>query len=865
VTSRAAAAVAAGAGATALGGPLTSQRSQLLRASSSRGFGGKHALSSPAVTAAAAAKLSALRRHGSAWEKLPGEVACMSYAATASLKSKPLPALAGAASGQPKKQRAVQGPPGVLTVHASQLPQRPVSEAEFSMRSARGRHPALCAEESAASAAVALQALAQHQANNQDLIQRLLHAPPAGPQQAMGADASPVLEQSQSQLGYGAGYNLGAQGSALLLPEGSVLAPSTSFVLVQQPPQLYAQYSGCNGSFFAPVGMSGGFGESPAQQPQVVVLGPQGWPAAAGACRGPAGISDSAQMSGALQTWRAPSVAALNSNRSARMQRTLQAGGMLPGYAAAPAAHGQVLHHQHQDGYVLQQQRSSTSVASSAARQGLRHFSSAQSESGACAADVGNIVLMAKARAAAKQQLLRNQQQQQELRVTPTTPVLGNRLLDEMAQGQLKGAAAMVAGKPKPAAAAAARPACSAAAAAAGPAGAAHFVAHPQNGSSTDTRPGVGGSAAARPFHTPGVPADAPVSELNTGSAAGGSSLAAAVRDGDRVLQMLQEYKELSELDKAVKSRMMQLLHTAAVPGRKTAGVAQASAAPAAAAVASTVPAAPADHNSAVIADAAVHGAPSVLAEMLVQHRQAGVAVRAGGACGKNATTASSAQGAISGNSSCAGVLQAAGGGGPHGAQHAGASGSALRAQASGSIAGSGAADAPGQSTRAAGDQGSTAMQPGYQPKVHAQPQHSAQSDQQQKLAGLHRNPNHKAASSSSYLSAPAGNMCADSASATGTVQDAQTGKRTAARQLWRDCAAGAAAAAGKGAHAPSAVAAAVAAPTAGVASSGAAQHSAAEVLAAAGLAPMVAGQRKKGSSVAALVAAVAGRPLRPA
>jgi hypothetical protein len=69
----------------------------------------------------------------------------------------------------------------------------------------------------------------------------------------------------------------------------------------------------------------------------------------------------------------------------------------------------------------------------------------------------------------------------------------------------------------------------------------------------------------------PGMPrADAPAAALGATAAARaspGSSLAAAVRDGDRVLQMLQEYKELSELDKAVKCRMMQLMHyTAAQP-----------------------------------------------------------------------------------------------------------------------------------------------------------------------------------------------------------------------------------------------------------------------------------------------------------
>jgi hypothetical protein len=211
-------------------------------------------------------------------------------------------------------------------------------------------------------------------------------------------------------------------------------------------------------------------------------------------------------------------------------------------------------------------------------------------------------------------------------------------------------------------------------------------------------------------------------------------------------------------------------------------------------------------------------------------------------------------------------VLQAAGGGGVHDAQRAAASGSALRAQAYGYVADPANADAPEQRIRAAGDQASTAMQPGYQPKVHIQ--HIVQSDQQQKLAALHRRPNHKAAlSSSSYLSAPAGNLCADGTAATDAAQDAQTGKRTAVRQLWQDdCPAGAATPVGDGAHAaPNAAAAAAAAPTAGAVISGAAQQSAAEVLAATGLPPLVRGQCKKGSSVAALVAAVAGQRLRPA
>lgn len=717
LSSRAAAAVAAGAGAAAFGGPLTSHRSHLPRPSSSRGLSCESRnLSRPEAAAASAVRLAG---RGCAWNRLPSEVASLSFAATASLHTKPLPALATVASGQPQKQRAVVAEPGALTVHAGQLPLRPVSKCGLSMwPSAGGRHPGLHAEESATGAAVALQQLSRQQANNQDLIHRLLYAPPAAPAHPGRGCPSVDLGLEPWTGPYRQGCNLAAQQgpSSLLPPEGSavssVLDHSTARLLLVQPP------------------------------PQVLVLGPPG------------------VLGGGLQLPQ-----------------------LLP-------QHHATLQHQ-QQWQALQQDRSSVSIAGSAVGPGLTGFSGAHSciQLGAPrshAADMNDIVLKTKARAAAKQQQRQHQRQhhydnagahyQQQRRsgpdVTPATPVLAtDRLADAtLAGGGLKGAAAMLACNLRPDAALMS------------PAGTSLAGAVP---ASTDT------------MQVPHSPLSGPA-----GTAAGGSSLAAAVRDGDRVLQMLQECKELAELDRAVKSRMMQLLHTAAASQSSTAAVgAQAAAVPgkARAARAGSARCAGPEHCPGQHAQTANGGSSPVhvLSEVSSQPQQQ-----------QQGCSASTAHPAL-GTNSCAGVLHAAAVCGAQAAQAA-----LLRPQTSGSVAGASTADARAQSSRNAADQAHTLQQACMQnkdsPAGKGLVQHSAQHSDQQKAGSLHSSPSRQPVSTK------------------------------AARQLWQATRIPAAATSEAG---PGSV------PT----------HPAAKVLGAAGMP----GQPVKGSSVAALVAAVAGRPSR--
>jgi len=638
------------------GGPLTASRSQLLR--QSRTFGGKPVLSSPATTAAAAARLTGKKHSGSGrtWDDLPGAVAAASYAATASLRTNPLPALAAVAAGQQKRAHAVDPEPGVLTLKASQLPQRAASESGFSTRSSYSRrHPGLRAEESTATAAVAMQQLARQQVSNQELICRLLQAP--------GAAVGAAVAEPNHMLGQGFPACSVAQGSTgLLQPElsgvSSVLAPSTSvFVLQQQP--MHAQYNSNSASFLGPVAVED-LGRSavhvstvqlpPAgatqtvllqrhqqqqqqRQPQLLLLRSDSAAAAPSRLvQIPAGTLQYSeplpQLSGVLQqpqqqlqlqqqqAWHLQqpgSIGARAAHASGPQQTGFtslllqpqhhhQAHGLAvpvtlqhspfsgsvtvipagPADASAAVINGGV--HQVLQPYdhecFLQQQRSSVSVASSAAGSVLAGLTGTRSclELGSRSGDLNvlhNIVQRAKAKAAAAvarkhQQSSQQQQQQQEEDSTPKTPVLGSRLLDMLAEGkQLKGAAAMLVGKPRQAVYPAPTAQSTAAVSAAhgipasvpsGHSGAARGAA---NKPSDSNEPEAAGLDGASDRHDPGT----------------GGSLTAAVRDGDRVLKMLQEYKELSELDKAVKSRMMQLLHTASVSGATAAGGSAAAAA----------------------------------------------------------------------------------------------------------------------------------------------------------------------------------------------------------------------------------------------------------------------------------------------
>lgn len=878
-----------------LSGPLTSSRSQLLRPSSAASWRAT-ALSDPAVTAAATAQLAGCRRRpgpqSGAWEKLPGQVASLSYAKTASLKTNPLPALAAVASGQPRKQ---QGPteaqePGVLTLNATQLPQRPVSESSFCVRSVQGygygygRYPGLRAEESNASAAAALQQLSVQQANNQELIQRLLHgpaptaeasAPTAGRAGAAGQGFTAAGPQDvaayefnqgpgRSYAGYGnrggyGGYSgvqqgpdvLGVQAAAAAA-RGAMLGPEHSVLLVQQQPQLFAQYSSSGGgSFLAPVpvavaGWAGG--TAPQQGQQLLLLSGQGYAPAAGAAGAAVVTAGSLQLSEPLpglqqqhQVWQGQNI----SSRSAQMQEHAArmgftsvsaqhsreyvncssawaaqgAGGA--GGSGMPAAQGGYSGLQESRSYLLQQ-RSAASLGMAPSPGGL---SCAQSciELGTRAADVGNIVLRAKAKAAAKQQLLQQQQQQaQELQVTPKTPLLGSSVLDALAGGQqLKGAAAMLVGKP-------ARPA----------AGRAHAPAsaQPQHPTVISNRKDQRGSSAAA---TCG-PAGAAVRGASAAAAAAAAaavpaprnSLAAAVRDGDKVLQMLQEYKELTELDKAVKSRMRELLHTAAVPGSAATSLPSSSTAIAAV----LAPANPA-------ASAGFAASAGQTQHPISAPRAAAAAAAAAGMHGDKVRLVQQPRPAVTANSAAQPPMSEAAGV-PRVHE------TSSTAEAAGNT---GPADAHVQGgvshdqAAAAQDVEECHQHRDSPAKAAGQQPHS---DQQQKLAGLHRSPNPKTARAAAAAAAAGGSLG-------GTVTDADVSaaKRKAARQLWQpsSSAASGSAANSKGVGGvPGASAAAGGDPTA-------------RVLAAAGLAagsqvPGVVQKGKGRGSVAALVAALAGR-----
>lgn len=407
--------------------------------------------------------------------------------------------------------------------------------------------------------------------------------------------------------------------------------------------------------------------------------------------------------------------------------------------------------------------------------------------------------------------------------------------------------------------------------------------------------------AAADTFGTPTVRGATPAegstaAGSNTGNTASG--LAAAVRDGDRALQMLQEYKELSELDKAVKSRMMQLLHNA-VPGCKGASQAQSSAAavdvpavpvhaataapgrvqaadaPAASAgcvlAAQHVPATGQEATEGIVMVPASYSASTtasmrVSAEARAQQTLQGIGASTG-AEALGVSDVSAMPHAATDARSGAGVLQATAG---HAAQSravgTGHTAVAPRLQASGSATGaSGTADVPAQSARASGDQTHTAQASMQHKDSPAKVQHSTQSDQGQKLAGLHRSPGLKSASTSytstqaggGAMPAPAGEHCADPSTTAWAAHahDAHAAKRTATRQLWQpEHAISAAAVPDKG---PGLVSGALG--TAVGFSSAKDAHPAAQMLNAPGV-PVAGAQGSKASSVAALVAAVAGR-----
>lgn len=572
---------ASAAAEAATAGPLSRSRSQLLQYSRALGGGGRPAtLSSPLTTAAAAAQLAAERRrathsaaqHSRAWENLPGDVASLSYAATAPLKANPLPALAAvaaAAGQQRRKQHAVQAEPGVLTQHASQLPHRPMSESGFSLCSGMqglgsGRYPGLRAEESRASTAATMRQLQQQQADTQQQIARLLcatntAAAGGGAVGAAAADAGgPELHQAYST------YSIG-QGQGFVLPEASgysaasaALGPNNSLVLVQRqqqqpPPQLYAQCSnssaggvggGGAGSFLAPVAVTA-FGSrvahAAAGHQQVFVL-----PAAQ--------VGVAAALPPVLQQQQGHPMLQQGSGivRSSRnyAQMRPHMHQQQQQYLALPPAAQQW----EPQGLVLLQEGSS--VGAGAAQTARPTSSSAKScmELGCTrAADVGNIVLRAKAKAAAarQQQQLHQHQQQQGQEQTEQQGVLRTPVHHQGQGGyeddgaQPKGAAAMLVGGKG---SSSSRP--PAYAASTRPAGARAAVL----GGGSD---GAGGASAGAKA------AAAAEAGTSAGNAAASNSLAAAVRDGDRVLSMLHEYKELSQLDRAVKSRMMQLLHNA--------------------------------------------------------------------------------------------------------------------------------------------------------------------------------------------------------------------------------------------------------------------------------------------------------------
>jgi hypothetical protein len=156
-------------------------------------------------------------------------------------------------------------------------------------------------------------------------------------------------------------------------------------------------------------------------------------------------------------------------------------------------------------------------------------------------------------------------------------------------------------------------------------------------------------------------------------------------------------------------------------------------------------------------------------------------------------------------------VLHAASACGPQAAEAA-----VLRQEPSGSVAGASTADAPAQSSRNAADQAPTPQQAGVQakdsPGGKGVLQRSAQhSDQQKSGGGLHSSPSR------------------------------QTASTKAARQLWQATRVPVGDAIGAGPDAGSV-----------------ATHPAAQMLGAAGMAGR---QPVRGSSVAALVAAVAGQP----
>lgn len=158
------------------------------------------------------------------------------------------------------------------------------------------------------------------------------------------------------------------------------------------------------------------------------------------------------------------------------------------------------------------------------------------------------------------------------------------------------------------------------------------------------------------------------------------------------------------------------------------------------------------------------------------------------------------------GTNSCAGVLHAASVCGAQAAQAA-----SLWPQTSGSVAGATTADAPAQSSRNAADQAHTLQQAGMQNK-DSPARGSAQHSDQQKAGGLHSRPSRQPASTKA-----ARQLCQATRILAAATSEAGQGR----------------------------------VPT----------HPAAKVLGAAGTG--MPGQPVKGSSVAALVAAVAGRPSR--
>jgi hypothetical protein len=779
----------------------------------------------------------------------------------------------------------------VLTMNATQLPQRPVSESSFCIRSVQGygygygRYPGLRAEESNASAAAALQQLSMQQANNQELIQRLLHAP-APPAEASARAAGPAgvaglgfsaagpqddadYEFDQGPLrsyaacgnrgGY-SGYSGPMQGPAVLgaqaataAPRGAMLAPEHSVLLVQQQPQLFAQYSSSGGgSFLAPVpvavaGWSGGM--APQQGQQLLLLSGQGLAPAAGAAGAAVVSAGSLQLSEPLpglqqqQVWQGQDVnsgSARMQAHGARMGFTSVSAQHSPEYVncssawavqdaggaggrGMPAAQGGYSGLQKKSSSYLLQQQSAASLGMVPSLGGL---SGAQSciELGTRAADVGNIVLRAKAKAAAKQQLLQQQQQQaQQLQVTPKTPLLGSSVLDALAGGQqLKGAAAMLVGKP----------ACPAAARAHAP-----VSAQPQHTAVASSCKGQGRSSAAASRGPTGAGGRGAAAVAAAAAPAPRNSLAAAVRDGDKVLQMLQEYKELAELDKAVKSRMRELLRTAALPGSAAASMPSSSMATAAV----LAPANPA--ASSGFAASAGQTQPPIGA----RRDAAAAAAAAAGMHGDKVRLVQQPRPAVTANSAVQqSISEAAGVSRAHEtsstADAAGHTGPA-DAQVQGGVSHDQAAAA--QDVEEGRQHRDSPAKTGGQQQPH--------SDQQQKLAGLHRSPNPKAARAAAAAAAAGGSL-----GCTVTDVDISAAKRKAARQLWQpsSSAASGSAASSKGVAGVPAVSAA------------AADEPTARVLAAAGLAagsqvPGVVPKGKGGGSVAALVAALAGRKIK--